>query len=49
MIICLLGPIYFLSFKKRGGVTSRRPVRAAKLIKNSNKYIEQLTFFRWKT
>lgn len=39
----------FLKFQEEGGVTSRRPVRAAKLIKNSNKCIEQLTFFRWKT
>lgn len=44
------GTNLFLKFQEEGGgVTSRRPVRAAKLIKNSNKYIEQLTFFRWKT
>lgn len=44
------GTNLFLKFQEEGGgVTSRRPVRAAKLIKNPNKYIEQLTFFRWKT
>lgn len=38
----------FPRFQEEGeeGVTRQRPVREAKLIKNSNKYIEQLRLFK---
>ena len=41
----------FPRFQEEGeeGVTRQRPVREAKFIKNSNKYIEQLRLFKWKT
>lgn len=37
----------FPRFQEEGeGITRQRPVREAKLIKNSNKYIEQLRLFK---